>query len=1388
MKKHLKIFSIFCLMMLLIITGCTNSKKMYTIRFNTSGGSSINALRYKENELLNLPADPVKQGYEFDGWYLDKDYNLPLELPFKVTKSLTLFAKWDKITYGNLIDIKLDTSLVKTTYNALETFDISNLKITEIYDSGDNKVIDHPLVTVDKTVLHGNDTKVIVTYGKISKEILISVNKLDYDLSNISFESDAKEYSGKEESLTFTGVLPNGLLASVVGSIKNVGNETITLEFTNLNEVDYNTPSNLTATLTITPKELEDTMFEKLNDATYNGNYHEPNVFGKYQDTALILNTDFLVSYHDNLNAGTGKVVIKGINNFKGEVTKTFNIVLDHTDLDKVIEGIKALENTYGDVLKNVLNKVPNKLATINSNGTINQWFSSTTAFSVDTNGIVSAIYKAEEQDVILTVVVRSGDNVGYLQFNFKLPKLVTKVDTTTLIEVDNVVDGVNLEVKELTESETTNIVIMENEKLLKAYNINLLDDTLQKVELATTVTVKIPLPSDLGENTNLTVYYVSENGTLENMNATKENDYLVFTTNHFSIYIVTMEKEENIKGTKDNPYTVSEALEKIGEGSLTDVVYVKGTITSIEEINLEFGNATFNLDSLKCYRLKNVDDTVFSKANDLLVGDSVIVYGKLTDFYGTKEVTNGYISSINKVPRNTYTVNLEKTEYGTPTLSSTSVEHGLSVTLTFNPLDGYEVSIIKVNDAEISVSGTSINLVITENTVISVIYKEKVQTSTLDVAFDFTSQGYSNAEVVTDITKNDVTIKFNKGTNKNNEPKYYTSGTAIGIYGGNTFTITSEKNIINIKLTFSTGENTNEITTSNGTFNTDTWVGNEKSVTFTVSGTSGQRRVKSLVVTIIDDGSSVTPNKYQVTFNSNGGSEVLTQEVEEGSKASKPANPIREGYNFISWQLDGVDYDFTKQVTKNITLNATWEAAESVDILYELVTSVSQLKVGSKVIIVHKENGKNKALGITQKSNNRASTEINFIDELVKQNDDIAIIEICEGKLEGTFALKVTNGTSTGYLYAASSSNNYLRTETTLSNNSSWTITIDGKGNTTIIAQGSNTNNVMRYNLSSDLFACYAKDKASNQTDIQLYIKSDNNLTDEEIVKKEISLFTINSSLSNGYSLPTSGKLGSKIVWNIDKNHTSSLQNGKLVNDTNEDLSVTIYAKFTYGNYTSEEQAYNVTIRKTLTSSDVDAYYDEIVATSGEALKEELRDLLTSTHTKITSYDDCKIYLQEADEDPNNSDNMLLFYTGTSITKTANMSIWNREHVWCQSLGWFSTSGAGADLHHIRPCNTSVNSSRGNKKFGVSSGYYTPSDEYKGDVARIIFYLMVRYSEADYYDFTAIAESLDILLEWNVLDPVSETEIIRNNYIYTIQGNRNPFIDNSDYAQMIWG
>ncbi len=223
-------------------------------------------------------------------------------------------------------------------------------------------------------------------------------------------------------------------------------------------------------------------------------------------------------------------------------------------------------------------------------------------------------------------------------------------------------------------------------------------------------------------------------------------------------------------------------------------------------------------------------------------------------------------------------------------------------------------------------------------------------------------------------------------------------------------------------------------------------------------------------------------------------------------------------------------------------------------------------------------------------------------------------------------------------------------------------------------------------------------------------------------------------------------------------------------------------------------------------------SYYSGISDSAyGSTLKSSLRTLI-SKQTYTASYDDCKDPSIVKKTDGNASGTkIVLFWSDIEVATTWDGgTTWNREHVWPQSQGWFKTSGAGSDLHHIRPSDPSVNSSHNNNPYGVVStndychtsttngsvtidakckgGVFEPGDDKKGDTARIIFYLLVRYSESDSYPITNVATSMDLLLEWNSLDPVDESEQRRNEAVYDIQGNRNPFIDDSFYADLIWG
>ena len=213
---------------------------------------------------------------------------------------------------------------------------------------------------------------------------------------------------------------------------------------------------------------------------------------------------------------------------------------------------------------------------------------------------------------------------------------------------------------------------------------------------------------------------------------------------------------------------------------------------------------------------------------------------------------------------------------------------------------------------------------------------------------------------------------------------------------------------------------------------------------------------------------------------------------------------------------------------------------------------------------------------------------------------------------------------------------------------------------------------------------------------------------------------------------------------------------------------------------------------------------YDNLEDMSSSALKSALHSLMTTTHKKTSSYDDCH-YKADKTDCENNNGKVSLIYTSYEATMQ-QWNGWNREHVWPKSLGGDTTTGGGADLHHIRPSDASVNSARNNRKYGNVNGgtasygnnpavdylgghylgnFFEPLDNVKGDVARICLYVHVRWGSAwGASNITSVFQSVDVLLEWCELDPVDTWEMGRNEVIQDIQGNRNVFID---YPELAW-
>ncbi|MFY8186497.1 MAG: endonuclease [Flavobacterium sp.] len=236
-----------------------------------------------------------------------------------------------------------------------------------------------------------------------------------------------------------------------------------------------------------------------------------------------------------------------------------------------------------------------------------------------------------------------------------------------------------------------------------------------------------------------------------------------------------------------------------------------------------------------------------------------------------------------------------------------------------------------------------------------------------------------------------------------------------------------------------------------------------------------------------------------------------------------------------------------------------------------------------------------------------------------------------------------------------------------------------------------------------------------------------------------------------------------------------------------------------------------------------IPAYYDPAnLNTTGENLKVQLAQLITETQFAVLSYTPgVWNALKLCDVAPENSSRVLLLYgyndndgqfisdRTRNINSTCNNSncfgFWNREHVFPRSLGNpnLGYEGPGSDAHHLRPTDFEMNSLRSNRRFtsgsgnaGVVGSLFYPGDEWKGDVARMVMYMYLRYGfqtlpnnvGSGSSSISPLNDMPNIFLQWNAEDPPAAHELTRNNVLENLQGNRNPFIDNPYLATLIWG
>lgn len=237
---------------------------------------------------------------------------------------------------------------------------------------------------------------------------------------------------------------------------------------------------------------------------------------------------------------------------------------------------------------------------------------------------------------------------------------------------------------------------------------------------------------------------------------------------------------------------------------------------------------------------------------------------------------------------------------------------------------------------------------------------------------------------------------------------------------------------------------------------------------------------------------------------------------------------------------------------------------------------------------------------------------------------------------------------------------------------------------------------------------------------------------------------------------------------------------------------------------------AYDITSSKPI---DLTTYYASAVGKSGDKLREALVKIISNNFVGV-SYGDARYVLQDADKDPLDDTKVWCFYEENTASRTWDNGVsWNREHVWAVSKGLGERPdnmaiSTATDLYNLKAELESINTAKGNRDFEEKDGNadfygthgtysYAPKKSARGDVARILFYMELRWHDAKgiYLDEGSSASTssprqgvLSDLIKWHSADPVDPFEIRRSNVVYSKQKNRNPFVDHPELVDYLYG
>lgn len=1062
-----------------------------TITFNEDGVDPYQNVSAGTNKVLPTP---TKDGYIFKGWYEENDTNYEgrcYTTTLGILKDITLSAKWEKAT---LTDLSVKSN-PKTEYTALQTFDSTGLVLTATYSDGSTKEVSEGY-DVNKTVIHGNDTEVTISYEGKDVSVAITVNKIT--MTGVEYNPDTVTYNGSEQYIEVTGTLPEWLEVTYDKKV-NAGEHEVSARF-NLKDgyssVDYEVPGDLSTTLTIEKATPVVTV-------TFNGTY-----FVGSSAPEFVEGTNYTATFNGENVSGTMKwKVEEGVtlrlsetneleyiftptsSNFK-EVTSTVTINATNATLER-IEISEGYRTTY------------NALETFDP-GTAEITFyysneSSETKYLKDVEYTViycknEAKYfdlnksNLEPSTVMINYSYKIGedvynvsDEISGLTINpltYDLSSFSASDQTVTFDGRKHIIEenfeGENLEISQIIKLQGS-----EDECEGGATNVGVYDVTIsflskdanyespadqnytltieaKSIEdenvIVDSVASQVVNSKDFDEVTpDLTIKYnVSEN---EVLSLVKNTDYTVVYSNNKSISsgtsvtaTATITGQGNYKGTKTIEFTIELSEELKKELKFNE---------DVEKFKEIYGNRVDTDETASvCLSLPNGSTVEWTPESTAVKIDEE---GNISV---TRTENIQYIMVKATITDGTHNTDID-VEF------SISELHKLATVMTKTDLEalkesGNAVQIIIGSAGGKAVAGglnksdkvlLSINSVIKNGYISSYGVEACVYTLQYDKSAEcwYLSDGNGNYLYATAVKKLDVRDEDEKSL----------AQWDISINDDNKCTILYMNN-----------NNYGRILCN---------VNSSRFTTYT-SGTN----VSMLLPEIYLYNSNA--KVCSVSFNSNGGTAVSSQYVGKGGTISEPTIPTKDDHTFDGWYLDSActtKFEFKNCIIENTTLYAKWEeksdeGGSTTTESWKLVTDVSHLSVGDQIVIV--ANDSNVALSTTQNTNNRGQESISKNDDskTVTINENVQILTLEAGSKDNTFAFN----TGSGYLYAASSGSNHLKTETTMSANSSWSISITSAGVATIKAQGTNANNWIRYNPSAKIFSCYV----SGQQDICIY------------------------------------------------------------------------------------------------------------------------------------------------------------------------------------------------------------------------------------------------------------------------------------------------------------